>query len=212
MSIATDSSHGPQVSPIAFNVKSICDNRPRAKRSHNVLSCSFDLVVPIRCRVGTICHNTNGSYECACPAGMMAIPANGLPSGCIGEQSTSPCCKDSEVCKASFTCASSVSQMCAPHATCIADPSGTTFGCKCVCDKGYIGSGYRCEEKQPQPTPVIDKDGNLQGHLPASAYCGCHVPRVDFCIGVALKEHQLCESNSKGYRLRCETGYVEVSW
>jgi len=33
---------------------------------------------------------------------------------------------------------------------------------------------------------------------------------VDWCIGVVLKEHQVCESTSNGYRLRCETGYVEV--
>jgi len=98
---------------------------------------------------------------------MIAIPSTGLPSECIGKRSTSSCCRGSESCKNSFTCASGLSQLCAPYATCVPDPSGG--GCKCICQSGYVGNGYRCAEgEQPQPSPVVDKDGKLQGHLPAS--------------------------------------------
>lgn len=93
------------------------------------------------CNPSSRCLNTNGTYECVCPEGMVAIPNTGLPSICIGQERTDPCCNEVEACKASFTCASSVSHLCAPHATCIANKDPTTNGCKCVCQEPYIGSG-----------------------------------------------------------------------
>jgi len=204
----------------------------------DVDECSFSRDHPWhhKCGRGSICVNTIGSYECICPQETIGYSAMEVAfSSCSGVSSTEHCCndtgKDKDECKSMFRCTNDLCLgKCSKNAICVRkndtmlsnlDDLGKTkrslqYECRCPKEpKRLIGSGYLCNSQQP--IPMVDRNGNLQGDLSEKDYCGCHDPRIDFCIGHSCdstsefcKSTEISQSNELGYECLCKPGYARI--
>eukprot|EP01084_Bolivina_argentea_P177041 306234_1 len=142
------------------------------------------------CHPSTVCINTNGSYECACPVERRegAVKGSGLGSCQGGEMLSSECCKAFEggeeklkdACRASFKCyVNPCPGDCSPDATC--EGSNGTFTCRCPIST--YGNGRICASHQAKPEEMIILIDADTGKLISdpTRVCGCREAVKDFC-------------------------------
>jgi len=173
-----------------------------------------------RCHSSVECVNTQGSYECRCPAGSFGLPDAGASMGQCTRALDTSCCnegmhmgkKDIQTCKASFRCfEDKCPGDCVPESLCISSQDGKSFTCQC--QEPYVGNGHQCIG----PTPTVWKSklgalitGGQAGSCQLAGVCGCTLPKTDHCHEVNCGANAFCVNSEYSHQCVCNESFKMI--